>query len=90
MVFLGVGGGAVRLDLGYEESKRVDTGCLAAWTEGCKCSVKPVGGVVTMVGGKEGLFLTTITGPGTVWLQTMPIQRMAVALVAELPPPPKE
>ena len=58
----------------------VDTGYLAAMTGSCKIEVKTVPGVMNMLFGGEGIFNTVITGPGRVWLQSMPIAQMANTL----------
>ena len=58
----------------------VDTGYLAAMTGSCKIEVKTVPGVKNMLFGGEGIFNTVITGPGRVWLPSMPIAQMANTL----------
>lgn len=63
----------------------VDTGHLAAMSATCQMEVKTVPGIKNMFLGGEGLFNTVITGPGHVWLQTMPISNMANALMPYLP-----
>lgn len=63
----------------------VDTGHLAAMTAGCTMEVKSVPGVKNMLFGGEGVFNTVITGPGKVWLQTMPISNVAGILRPYLP-----
>lgn len=55
----------------------VDTGYLAAMTAGCQIDIQKVPGVKNMLFGGEGIFNTVITGPGKVWLQTMPIVNVA-------------
>lgn len=63
----------------------VDTGHLAAMTGGCRMEIVSVPGVKNMLFGGEGFFNTVITGPGKVWLQTMPISNVAGALRPYLP-----
>ncbi|MCI9613894.1 MAG: TIGR00266 family protein [Dorea sp.] len=63
----------------------VDTGHLAAMTAGCSMEVKSVPGVKNMLFGGEGLFNTVISGPGKVWLQTMPISNVAGILRPYMP-----
>lgn len=58
----------------------VDTGHLAAMTAGCNMEIRSVPGVKNMLFGGEGVFNTVITGPGKVWLQTMPISNVAGVL----------
>ena len=63
----------------------VDTGHLAALTPSCQMEYQAVKGVKNMVFGGEGIFNTLITGPGRVWLQTMPISNVAGVLRPYLP-----
>lgn len=63
----------------------VDTGCLAAMSESCKMDIVEVPGIKNALFGGEGLFNTRITGPGKVWLQTMPVSRMAAVLRPFMP-----
>ena len=63
----------------------VDTGHLAAMTPSCQMDIQAVKGVKNMVFGGEGIFNTLITGPGRVWLQTMPISNVAGVLRPYLP-----
>lgn len=58
----------------------IDTGYLAAMTETCRVEVRTVPGVKNMLFGGEGIFNTVITGPGRIWLQSMPISQMANTL----------
>lgn len=63
----------------------MDTGHLAAMTPSCQMDIKTIKGVKNIVFGGEGLFNTIITGPGRVWLQTMPASNVAGALIPYLP-----
>lgn len=63
----------------------IDTGHLAAMTASCQMDIQTVPGVKNMLFGGEGLFNTVITGPGRVWLQTMPISNVAGALRPYIP-----
>lgn len=63
----------------------VDTGHLAAMTTSCQMDIQTIRGVKNIVFGGEGLFNTIITGPGRVWLQTMPASNVAGALLPYLP-----
>ena len=63
----------------------VDTGHLAAMTPSCQMDIKTIKGVKNIVFGGEGLFNTIITGPGRIWLQTMPASNVAGALIPYLP-----
>lgn len=63
----------------------VDTGHLAAMTASCDMDIKTISGAKNVVFGGEGLFNTVITGPGRVWLQTMPVSNVAKALIPYMP-----
>ncbi|MGN1166969.1 MAG: TIGR00266 family protein [Lachnospiraceae bacterium] len=63
----------------------VDTGHLAAMTATCSMDIQSVPGMKNMLFGGEGLFNTVITGPGKVWLQTMPISNVAGAIRPYIP-----
>lgn len=63
----------------------IDTGHLAAMSASCQMDIQTVHGVKNMLFGGEGLFNTVITGPGHVWLQTMPISNVAGALIPYIP-----
>ena len=63
----------------------VDTGHLAAMTASCQMEIQTVPGMKNKFLGGEGLFNTVITGPGHVWLQTMPLSNVAGGLRAYLP-----
>ena len=58
----------------------VDTGYLAAMTEGCSMEIQTVPGVKNMIFGGEGIFNTVISGPGKIILQTMPVNSVAATL----------
>ena len=64
----------------------VDTGYLAAMDATCSMDIKAVPGVKNMLFGGEGIFNTYVTGPGKIWIQTMPISQMANALRPFFPP----
>ncbi|MDD6212396.1 MAG: TIGR00266 family protein [Clostridiales bacterium] len=73
-------GHVVEYDLEPGQKIIVDTGHLAAMTAGCSLDIQTVPGVKNALFGGEGLFNTVITGPGRVWLQTMPISNVAGAI----------
>ena len=58
----------------------VDTGYLAAMTASCKMDIQQVTGLKNVFLGGEGLFNTVVSGPGHIWLQTMPVNRVASVL----------
>jgi len=67
------------------ETLRVDTGCIVALQPSVSYDIQLVGGVKTALFGGEGLFLATLTGPGKVWLQSMPILNLAEEVACHLP-----
>jgi len=84
MVFIHAGGCIIKRELRGEKI-RLDTGCLVAFTEGINFGVEMAPGLKTMFFGGEGLFLATLQGTGTVWLQSLPFSRMADRIVAHAP-----
>ena len=77
IVFAEFDGHVVEYDLQPGQQIVVDTGHLAAMTPSCNMEIRSVPGVKNMLFGGEGVFNTVITGPGRVWLQTMPISNVA-------------
>ena len=75
-VFIHVGGTVVERDLGIGELLQVDTGCLAALTPSVDFSIVSIGSIKTQALGGEGMVLANLTGPGKVWLQSMPYPRL--------------
>ena len=80
MVFIEIDGYCKEYTLRAGESVLVDTGYLAAMTESCSLDIEPVRGAKNIFLGGEGLFHTRITGPGKIYLQSMPITHTAQAL----------
>lgn len=80
-VFIHASGTLAPLELRAGEELKVDTGCLAALQTSVNYDVKYVGSLKTSVLGGEGLFLASLKGPGTVWLQSLPIQRLRATMV---------
>ena len=76
-VFAEFDGHVVEYELAPGQQIVVDTGHLAAMTASCQMDIRSVPGVKNMLFGGEGIFNTIITGPGRVWLQTMPISNVA-------------
>jgi uncharacterized protein (TIGR00266 family) len=85
MVFFHAGGTLAEKTLAPGESLRVDTGCVAAMQPSVDFDIQFVGKVKTALFGGEGLFLARITGPGKVWLQTLPFSRLANRILAAAP-----
>ena len=84
-VFAEFDGHVVEYELQPGQQIVVDTGHLAAMTATCQMEIKSVPGVKNMLFGGEGLFNTVISGPGRVWLQTMPISNVAGILRPYMP-----
>jgi len=76
-LFIHSGGTIVSFELKPGERLRVDTGCLVALDGGVDYDITRVGGIKTSLFGGEGLFFASLTGPGRVWLQTLPFSRLA-------------
>ena len=81
MAFIQAGGTIVEKKLNGE-TLRVDTGCLVGFTHGIDYDIERAGNLKSMVFGGEGLFLATLSGKGTVWLQSLPFSRMADRILA--------
>lgn len=84
-VFAEFDGHVVEYELAPGQQIVVDTGHLAAMTASCRMDIRSVPGVKNMLFGGEGIFNTIITGPGRVWLQTMPISNVAGVLRPYMP-----
>ncbi len=78
--FVEIDGSVVEYELAPGQQIVVDTGILAAMSETCSMSIQQIHGVTNVLFGGEGLFNTVITGPGKVYLQSMPINMLAGAL----------
>lgn len=76
MAFLHAGGTIIRKEL-KGEKLFVDTGCIVGFTKGIQYDIQRAGNLKSMVFGGEGLFLATLQGHGTIWLQSMPFSRLA-------------
>lgn len=84
MAFIQAGGTVVEKKL-IGEKLRVDTGCLVGFTGDIEYSIEAAGGLKSMIFGGEGIFLATLQGSGTVWLQSLPFSRMADRILASAP-----
>jgi uncharacterized protein (TIGR00266 family) len=85
LCFVHAGGNIQHFDLKPGESLRVDTGCLVALQPSVNYDIQFVGGIKTAVFGGEGIFFATLQGPGRVWLQSLPLSRMADRIYAAAP-----
>ncbi len=84
MVFIHAGGTVVKKTL-KNETLRVDTGCLVAFTSGVNYDIESAGGLKSMFFGGEGFFLATLSGSGVVLLQSLPFSRMADRILQHAP-----
>lgn len=85
VVFLEFDGYVKEYELGAGQQMIIDTGYLAAMSSTCSVDIQTVPGVKNMLFGGEGLFNTVITGPGTVYLQSMPVSQLAGAIRPFIP-----
>jgi uncharacterized protein (TIGR00266 family) len=82
MAFVHAGGMVIEKQLLPGQVLKIDTGCVVAYTAGVHFDVEFVKGIKNMVFGGEGLFFATLRGPGKVWIQSLPISRMAARIVS--------
>lgn len=82
MAFLHACGHVIEKDLQPGEVLKVDTGCIVGFTSNVNYDIQFVGGIKNTLFGGEGLFFATLTGPGKVWIQTLPISRLAGRILA--------
>ena len=86
-VWLEIDGSVQERELGAGEKLIIDSGYVAAMEATCSMEIQTVKGLTNVLLGGEGLFNTVVTGPGKVWLQTMPINALAMNLYAYMPHP---
>lgn len=79
-VYLEIDGNVIKRELKEGEKIKVDNGYVAAMTQDVKLDIETVKGVKNILFGGEGLFVTSLKGPGTVYLQTMPVSKLASLL----------
>ncbi len=82
MAFVHSGGYVIEKELQPGELLRVDTGCIVAFTQQVNYDIELVKGVKNVIFGGEGLFYAVLRGPGKVWLQSLPISRLAGRILA--------
>jgi uncharacterized protein (TIGR00266 family) len=85
LAFVHACGTVVKRELAPGQSLMVDTGCVVAYTPNVNFEIQYVGKVKTALFGGEGLFLAKMTGPGTIWLQSLPFSRLASRVFAAAP-----
>ncbi|MFN4234080.1 MAG: TIGR00266 family protein [Bacteroidia bacterium] len=81
MAFVHAGGTIVEKTLAPGELLKVDTGCIVAFTKDVNYDIQFVGGIKNTLFGGEGVFYATLTGPGKVWIQSLPISRLASRII---------
>ncbi|MCW3082415.1 TIGR00266 family protein [Segetibacter sp.] len=82
MAFMHAGGHVFERVLEPNELIKVDTGCLVALTQTVDYDIQFIGGIKNSIFGGEGLFFATLRGPGKVWLQTLPVSRLASRILS--------
>jgi uncharacterized protein (TIGR00266 family) len=82
LTFIHAGGTIHQRDLGVGELLRVDTGCIVAYQPTVNFDIQFVGKIKTAFFGGEGLFFATLRGPGRVWLQSLPLSRLADRIIS--------
>jgi uncharacterized protein (TIGR00266 family) len=85
LAFIHAGGTIYQRDLGAGELVRVDTGCIVAFQPSVNYDIQFVGKIKSALFGGEGLFFATLRGPGRVWLQSLPLSRLAGRITAASP-----
>ena len=81
LAFVHAGGYVMEKNLVPGEVLKIDTGCIVAFTPSCDYDIQFVGGIKNSIFGGEGLFFATLRGPGRVWLQSLPISRLAARVL---------
>ncbi|MCB9252720.1 MAG: TIGR00266 family protein [Flavobacteriales bacterium] len=82
MAFVHSGGAIIKRELSAGEKLRIDTGCIVAFTKHTHYDIEFVGGIKNTIFGGEGLFFATLTGPGTIWVQSLPFSRLASRILS--------
>lgn len=82
MAFVHAGGHVFERTLQPGEIIKIDTGCVVAYTKEINFDIQFIGGIRNSIFGGEGLFFATLQGPGKVWIQTLPVSRLASRILA--------
>jgi uncharacterized protein (TIGR00266 family) len=85
MAFVHAGGHIIERELAAGEVLHIDTGCVVAYTQTIDFDVQMVGGIKNTLFGGEGFFFAVLRGPGKVWLQSLPISRLASRIIQYAP-----
>lgn len=84
LAFVHAGGSLIKREL-RNETLRIDTGCVVAFERSIDYDIQTSGGLKSMFFSGEGMFLATLSGSGSVWLQTMPFSRLASTIASQIP-----
>jgi uncharacterized protein (TIGR00266 family) len=82
MAFMHAGGHVFERQLQPGELIKIDTGCLVALSQTVDYDIQFIGGIRNSIFGGEGLFFATLKGPGKVWIQTLPVSRLASRILS--------
>lgn len=82
MAFMHAGGHVTQRNLQPGELIKIDTGCIVGFTQNVSYDIQFVGGIKNTIFGGEGVFFATLRGPGTVWIQTLPVSRLASRILS--------
>ncbi|MCU0327506.1 MAG: TIGR00266 family protein [Chitinophagales bacterium] len=85
MAFLHAGGHIVEREVTQGQVIKIDTGCIVAYTSGIHFEIEMIKGLKNKIFGGEGFFYARISGQGKVWLQTLPISRLAARIISYAP-----
>lgn len=85
IVFINAGGTVIKKTLAQGQTLKIDTGCLVAMTQNVNYDIQFVGGIKNSLFGGEGLFFATLTGPGDVWIQSLPFSKLAAKIISSSP-----
>jgi len=82
MAFMHACGHVVERELQPGELLKIDTGCIVGFTSTVSYDIQFVGGIKNAIFGGDGVFFATLRGPGTIWVQTLPVSRLAARILA--------
>ncbi|MDY6026243.1 TIGR00266 family protein [Bergeyella zoohelcum] len=82
MAFVHAGGHVTEKELQAGEKIKIDTGCIVGFTQTVHYDIEFVGGIKNTLFGGEGVFFATLTGPGKIWIQTLPVSRLASRILS--------
>ena len=85
LAFVHAGGNVIERTLAAGEVLKVDTGCLVGFTSNIDYDIKFVGGIKNTLFGGEGVFFAHLSGPGKVWIQSLPFSRLADKIISSAP-----